>query len=173
MGREDTLYIDDPLLHHIGLVLQADITAEGMASQLYTESLANALAVHFLRRYAACQHPARGVPRCLTPSKLQRTIAYIHAHLEHALPLADLAAVAQTSLAHFVLLFKHAMGQTPHQYVILCRIACAKRLLTETTLSLSEIGQQIGYADQSHFTALFRKHVATTPKAYRDATRGG
>jgi AraC-like DNA-binding protein len=44
---------------------------------------------------------------------------------------------------------------------------------TETTLPLSEIGQRIGYADQSHFTALFRKHVATTPQAYRDATHRG
>jgi AraC-like DNA-binding protein len=35
-------------------------------------------------------------------------------------------------------------------------------LLTETTLPLHEIGAQVGYADQSHFTALFRQSVATT-----------
>jgi len=43
-------------------------------------------------------------------------------------------------------------------------------LLTETTLPLHAIGAQVGYADQSHFTALFRQSVATTPKTYRDAT---
>jgi AraC family transcriptional regulator len=46
----------------------------------------------------------------------------------------------------------------------------AKVLLTETDASLSEIGLQIGCADQSHFTALFHKYVAMTPKAYRDNT---
>src|SRR5262249_30276157 len=39
------LSVDDPLLHHMGLVLQAAIAVEGIAGQLYAESLANALAV--------------------------------------------------------------------------------------------------------------------------------
>jgi AraC family transcriptional regulator len=54
--------------------------------------------------------------------------------------------------------------------VLRCRMERAKHLLTETTLPLHAIGAQVGYADQSHFTALFRQSVATTPKTYRDAT---
>ncbi|HEY5868532.1 MAG TPA: helix-turn-helix domain-containing protein [Candidatus Tectomicrobia bacterium] len=53
----------------------------------------------------------------------------------------------------------------------LCRIAHAKRLLAETDMPLIEIGPQVGCMDQSHFTALFRTHVAMTPKAYRNAAR--
>ena len=109
----------------------------------------------------------------LTLSKLQRTTAYIQAHLEHTLSLVELAAVTQTSPTHFAHLFKQATGQTPHQYVIRCRMERAKYLLTGTTLPLHEIGARVGYADHSHFTALFRRYVATTPKAYRDATAGG
>jgi AraC family transcriptional regulator len=107
----------------------------------------------------------------LSPSKLRRTTAYIQEHLEHDLPLVTLAAVGQTSPAHFARLFKHATGLAPHQYVITCRMEQAKRLLAETDMPLIEIGAQVGCADQSHFTALFRKHVALTPKAYRDSTR--
>ena len=109
----------------------------------------------------------------LTLSKVQRTTAYIQAHLEHTLSLVELAAVTQTSPTHFVHLFKQATGQTPHQYVIRCRMEHAKHLLTGTTLPLHEIGARVGYADHSHFTALFRRYVATTPKAYRDATARG
>ena len=47
----------------------------------------------------------------------------------------------------------------------------AKRLLAETDLPLSEIALQVGCTDQSHFSALFRAHVALTPTAYRDQTR--
>jgi len=47
----------------------------------------------------------------------------------------------------------------------------AKQLLAATDVSLSEIGLQVGCADQSHFTALFRKYVSTTPQAYRNTTR--
>src|SRR4029450_563997 len=101
---------------------------------------------------------------------IYRTIVYILAHLEHPLSLTELAAVAQMSPAHFARLFKGATGQTPHQYVIRCRIERAQHWLRETTLPLHEIGARVGYADHSHFTALFRQSVATTPKAYRDAT---
>lgn len=166
-------HASDPLLHHIGLVLQVAVDAASPASHLYAEVLTNALAVHFLQRYVACTPPVRPVASGLTPAMLRRTIAYIHAHLEDELPLAVLAAVVQMSPNHFARRFKQATGQTPHHYVLECRIARAKQLLAETTLPLSAIGFQVGWPDQSYFTALFRKHVAMTPKAYRAATYRG
>jgi AraC-like DNA-binding protein len=164
------LPLDDPLLDHSALVLQAAVVAEDVAGRLYAEALANALAAHLLRRYVAGRQPERVFSGGLTPSKLAHTIAYIVAHLEHTLSLVELAAVVQMSPAHFARLFKQATGRTPHQYVILYRIECAKQLLTETALSLSDIGARVGYADQSHFTALFRQYVGTTPRIYRDTT---
>jgi AraC-like DNA-binding protein len=166
-----SLHTHDPLLHHMALVLQAAVAAEGEAEQLYTSVLADALVVHFLRRYAASQSPLRQATGGLAPSKLRRTIAYIQDHLEQALSLATLAAVAQTSPAHFARLFKRATGRTPHQYVITCRMAYAKRLLVDSDMSLSEIAPRVGCADQSHFTALFRKHVSMTPRVYRNTTQ--
>ena len=166
-----SLPICDPLLHHIALVLQATIAAEDDAGQLYAVSLADALVLHFLRRYAASRQSLHQVTGGLAPSKLHRATAYIKTHLEQALSLATLAAVAQTSPAHFARLFKHATGLAPHQYVIMCRMEHAKRLLARADVPLSEIGPQVGCADQSHFTALFRKYVSMTPKAYRNTKR--
>jgi AraC family transcriptional regulator len=165
------LRVHDPLLHHIVLVLRAAIEGEGVEGQLYAEVLANALVVHVLRRYAASRPPQRPRTGGLAPSKLRRTIAYIQDHLDQELSLATLATVAQTSPAHFARLFKQATGRSPHQYVIACRMASAKRLLAETDMPLSEIGLQVGCADQSHFTALFRKHVSMTPQVYRNTAR--
>jgi AraC-like DNA-binding protein len=100
----------------------------------------------------------------LPPYKLQRTTVYIQAHLEEKLSLATLAAVAEMSATHFAHLFKQATGLTPHQYVSLCRIAHAKRLLAETDCALIEIGAQVGCTDHSHFAALFRRYVSMPPK---------
>ena len=166
-----SLAVHDPLLHHIALVLQVALEGEGVAGQLYAKTVADALVVHFLSRYAASRPALSAVTGGLSPSKLRRTTAYIQEHLERDLSLVTLAAVGQTSPAHFARLFKHATGLAPHQYVITCRMEQAKRLLAETDTPLIEIGAQVGCADQSHFTALFRKHVALTPKAYRDSTR--
>jgi AraC-like DNA-binding protein len=162
---------DDPLSHHMALVLQTAYDAADVAGRLYATALAEALAVHVLRRYRVYEEPAHAGPGGLSPAQRQRTLTYIQAHLAEALSLPTLAAVAHTSPAYFARLFKQAMGQTPHQYVIQCRIAAAQRLLAETDLALSAIGLQVGYADQSHFTALFHRHVATTPRAYRAATQ--
>jgi hypothetical protein len=49
----------DPLLQHMALVLQAAIEGEGMAGHLYAKSLADALVLHFLRRYAATRQTLR------------------------------------------------------------------------------------------------------------------
>ena len=165
------LKADDPLLQHVALVLQAAVEGEGVAGYLYAESLADALVVHFLRRYVAARQSMKELTGGLSPYKLRCTTAYIQAHLDQELSLATLATISQTSPAHFARLFKHATGLSPHQYVITCRMEHAKQLLAETDMPLSELGLQVGCADQSHFTALFRAHAFLTPKAYRDNTR--
>ena len=160
----------DPLQRHIALVLQTAIAVRNRAEQLSAEALAEALMVHFLRRYAASQLVLQEMNGGLVPYKLQRTLAYIQAHLTQKLSLGTLADVAQISPTHFAHLFKRATGLAPHRYVILSRIEHAKRLLGETDMPLIDIGPEAGFSDQSHFTALFRKHVSMTPKTYRDAT---
>ncbi len=164
-------HASDPLFHHIILVLKAEIEAESMAACLYAELLTNALTVHLLRRYATCKPPTGACTSGLSKPKLDRIAAYIEAHLAHELSLIELAAVAQMSPDHFARLFRQATGRTPHQYVIMCRIECAKRFLVETELPILDIAHQVGFADQSHFTAIFRKHVNTTPKHYRDGAK--
>lgn len=161
------LTVYDPLLKHMVLLLQAETEAEGVADRLYARSLADALAVHFLRRLGTCR-PSMETRTCgLSKHELRRTTEYIEAHLEEALSLTDIAAVARMSPDHFARLFRHATGRTPHQYILMCRIERAKRLLVESTLSIIDISRQVGFTDQSYFTAVFRKHVSTTPKAYR------
>jgi AraC family transcriptional regulator len=152
-------------------VLQVALEGEGVAGQLYAKALADALVAHFLRRCAAARPALDKVAGGLSLYKLRRTTAYIREHLEQDLSVVTLAAVGQMSPAHFARLFKHATGLAPHKYVVMCRMEQAKRLLAETDMPLIEIGAQVGCADQSHFTALFRKHVTLTPKAYRESTR--
>jgi hypothetical protein len=105
----------DPLLHHIRLVLQAEIDADDLAGRLSAEALINALAVHFLRRYGTCRPAMEIWTGGLSKPKLQRTTEYIEAHLAQKCSLTEIAAVAETSPAHFARLFRQATGRTPHQ----------------------------------------------------------
>jgi AraC family transcriptional regulator len=157
----------DPLLQHIALVLEARFQAKTVESDVYAELLSDALAVHFLKRYRAANQGVRQIASGLPLYKLKRVLSDIDENLAQDLSLTRLAGVAQTSVAHFARLFKQATGSTPHHYVLACRIERAKRLLVESDVPLSEVAQRVGLADQSHLTALFRTHAATTPKAYR------
>lgn len=161
----------DPLLHHMAAVLHTTVHATGEAERLYAGVLADALVVHCFSRYRAIQLTRPEVSGGLVPYRMQRTLSYIQTHLDQKMSLAMLAAVAQMSPGHFAHLFKHSTGLPPHQYVSQSRVQRAQQLLVKTDMTLSEIAHQVGCADQSHFTALFRAHAALTPKAYRNANK--
>jgi AraC family transcriptional regulator len=45
----------------------------------------------------------------------------------------------------------------------------AKILLAVTRLPVAEVAHRVGFANQSHFTAQFRKATGFSPKIYRDS----
>ncbi len=130
--------------------------------------MATALSAHLLRRYSTKQLVIRDYRGGLPKYKLRGAIAYINDHLDQNLSLAELAATVQMSPYYFASLFKQSIGLAPHQYVTQCRIERAKQLLKTRELTIIEICQQVGFQSQSHFTRVFRKYTATTPKVYRE-----
>lgn len=161
--------VRDPQLEHIGLALKAELEEEGLAGSLYSESLANSLAVHLLRRHSAFRQKVKNFSSGLAPRQLRLALEYINEKLEYDVGLLEIAEAVEMSPYHFARLFKQSTGLAPHQYVIERRIERAKELLANKDLPIVEIAYSLGFASQSHFTATFRKLVAITPKAYRQS----
>lgn len=67
--------------------------------------------------------------------------------------------------------FKTALGISPLDFLQEVRVNVAKDLLKTSNLSISEITEKVGYQDAGFFTSLFKKHLATTPIAYRTTVR--
>lgn len=67
--------------------------------------------------------------------------------------------------------FKAALGISPLDFLQEIRVNIAKDLLKTTNLSINEIADKVGYQDIGFFTALFKKHLATTPLSYRTTVR--
>ena len=67
------------------------------------------------------------------------------------------------SPAHFARAFKETMGLGPHQYLLHLRLERARRMLDAEDAVLSNIAQRAGFADQAHFTRLFKREYGVTP----------
>lgn len=127
------------------------------------------LLLDFIARHALV--PRSDEPQDLTPTRgepvgLAKVRALIDAQLESSLALEQLAALGGWSEFQLIRRFKQAYGQTPHAYQIDQRLNRAKKLLRQG-LPLSEIAQQLGFVDQSHFQRHFKQRHATTPKHYQ------
>ncbi|MGH9943802.1 MAG: helix-turn-helix domain-containing protein [Pyrinomonadaceae bacterium] len=162
----------DPLISNVARALLAELEPGGLGGRLYAESLANVLAIHLLRHYAAEQPPsALRHAGGLAGYRLRRVLDYMIARCEDDLSLADLAAEAGVSSFHFAREFKKSTGHAPHQYLIKLRVERAKTLLSDSEAPLAEVSLRAGFSGQSHFTRLFRRLTGVTPNTYRGAFR--
>jgi AraC-like DNA-binding protein len=85
------------------------------------------------------------------------------------LTVADLAAAAGLSPAHFSRRFKATFGESPHQYLLTRRLERAAALLTSTDWSVAAICFAVGAQGVGSFTTSFRRVHGMTPRAYRAA----
>lgn len=109
-----------------------------------------------------------------TANRLQRietTRQYLIENIHRTLTLADMANHAGLSVAHFSHLFKQQTSYSPVDYFIHAKIQHACFLLDTTSLSIRNIGLQVGYEDPYYFSRVFRKVMETAPRAYRDSGR--
>ncbi len=117
--------------------------------------------------------PARPAARVggLSGWQLRRVTDFMTEHAAEDLALEELAALVSLSAKHFARAFRQSTGVPPHRWLIERRIDRAKALLAEGDLNLAETALACGFADQSHFTAAFRKLVGMTPGSYRRELR--
>ena len=163
-GRLHSGYVFDDFAEQLCSRLWTEAVDGGRRGRLFTEAAQIALLTHLLALAAERPTPAKGD---LSARRLRRATDYIEAHLHEDLSLADLAAAAGLSSAHFARGFKHATGQTPHRHVLERRVERARGLLRETALPIAEVALACGFAGQSHLGEAFRKLVGTSPGAYR------
>ena len=103
----------------------------------------------------------------LTAVKLGTVIAKIESDFNRAIPLEELARLANLSQFHFARVFRKQVGTSPHAYIVGKRMECARELLASSQRPIKEISESVGYSTQAHFTAAFRQHCGTTPAAFR------
>ncbi len=159
--------VSDP--HVVSLVrnMWDEIRAGCPTGKLYGETLSLALAAYLFRRYSPEAPPVGRHGLALSPMQVRRVREYIRANLTGDVDLTELANQVNLSPHYFSRLFKQALGDSPHHYVLRERIHEAQKRLTAGRMSISEVALSLGFSDQSHFSQTFRKMTGTTPKRYQ------
>ena len=55
----------------------------------------------------------------------------------------------------------------PLRFIQQRRLARAREMLSQRTLSVSDVSAEVGYRDPSHFAALFRREFGVSPAEFR------
>ncbi|HEY0891287.1 MAG TPA: helix-turn-helix transcriptional regulator [Nocardioides sp.] len=88
---------------------------------------------------------------------------------EPPIGVADMAAAAGLSQAHFARAFRDAFGVTPHGYLLTRRLERAAALLRETDRSVADICTAVGLSSVGSFTTSFKRMFGRSPSDYRAA----
>lgn len=78
--------------------------------------------------------------------------------------IADSLGLTPNYLAN---IFKEQFNTTPKQYLIQYRISRACYLLTGAKISIKNVAQMVGYKNQLHFSAEFKRIKKMSPLEYK------
>lgn len=105
-------------------------------------------------------------------SIVQFACQFIDEHIDQQeLGLAAISEAAGLSTYYFSKLFKKEKGIGLSNYISVTRIDLAKRLLSTTELTLTDIARQSGFTSAPYFCQVFKKTIGITPGEYRRTTR--
>ncbi|MGD9751666.1 MAG: helix-turn-helix domain-containing protein [Acidimicrobiia bacterium] len=98
---------------------------------------------------------------------LQRAKDFADARYHEPVTVAEMAAAAGLSPAHFSRAFRRAFGESPHQYLLTRRLERAAALLRSTDWSVARVCHAVGLTSVGSFTTSFGRMFGDTPTAYR------
>ncbi len=94
-------------------------------------------------------------------------IKFIENNYYEALTLDQLSTQAMMSKNSFMNVFKKLTGKSPIQYLLDIRIRLAQSFLLESTKSIGEIANSVGFENPLYFSTLFKKKIGLSPKQFR------
>jgi AraC family transcriptional regulator len=161
------LFFFDQAVWDTALKLKAEVGNSDPGSRQYAEALSLVLMHELIRLERTTSAAARSLRGGLPMWQQKRVAEFIEEHLAEDISLAALAELVHLSLYHFARAFKQSFGVPPHRYHMARRMDRARSLLQRPSLSVTQIGIQIGLREASSFTRAFRKFTGLTPTDYR------
>ena len=129
--------------------------------------------VVFLLAENCVQHaPAPTEQELRDAERIKQMVDFVRSHRKDRITTEQIAASASISVSECLRCFRRTMNLTPKEYQRQHAIRHAVRLLKQTDMSISRIGEECGFEDMSYFARVFRAEKGCTPSEYRAKEKG-
>lgn len=108
----------------------------------------------------------------LMAGPIATAVAYLHAHPEEPVTMAELAIETGLTANYLGERFKAELGVSVGDYLNRLRIDRARELLAGSQRSVTDIALSTGFDGASYFGKVFLRLTGHTPRAYRRLARG-
>jgi AraC family transcriptional regulator len=145
--------------------LAAELRASDAAAPLAAEGLALELLAATSREARAERHVDRA------PAWVSSAEELLRVRTRDCVRLSELAEGLGVHPVHLARAFRARYGVSVGEYGRRLRVEWAAAEIARTDMPLAAVAAEAGFADQSHFTRLFKRYVGTTPARYRRDTQ--
>jgi AraC-like DNA-binding protein len=156
-------FVRTPVL--ISPKLSAAITSAFQSTRepLAIDSLVLQLADGLIDADPCCRHGS--IPRHLDVAAVERAREYLDAEKTRVVRSAELEAATGLTRYDLARQFRVMCGTSPYRYLLMRRLDDARKQLAGPR-ALVDIALEAGFADQAHFTRMFKAAFGLTPARY-------
>ncbi|QND99071.1 urease operon transcriptional activator [Burkholderia cenocepacia] len=148
-------------------LMREEALEQRAGSAAVVDHLSGALFALTLRSASEADHAPRGLLALAQRHRLQPALAAMFDEPEKPWTLAQLAERCHMSRATFARHFDEAISRSATDVLTEIRMALAGRKLAQTTMSVAEIGESVGYRSEAAFQRVFKRQVGMTPAKWR------
>ena len=162
--RNESLLFEGGLLNFLARRVYHEFHDSDRVTPLAIEGLVLEIVAEISRRN-------QDVSTSRPPRWLSRAKDLIYSGFLESSSLSEIAGQVDIHPVYLASAFRRYYGCTVGEYVRKLRIEFAMKQLISSDTPLAQIAVIAGFANQSHFNKMFKRHTGVTPGAYRTAVR--
>jgi len=153
-----------------------DLREELMNEMLYIARNSDKTALHLIgHMYLFLDLLTRSAAQFYSPKHdklrdfyIKEALTYVEQNFQNDISVEDIALTCGLNRSYFGKIFKDAVGKSPQEFLLSYRMAKAAELLKLTSLSVTDIGNAVGYPYALHFSRAFKNVYGLSPRAWRN-----
>lgn len=159
----DAVYIGDDTINDLVYETTDMLSQYPRNADMYALSQLMKLLLFFAEHYKNSAEDCG----CPIRADIQKVLDFISYHYADPITVQEMSRMIALERTYFCRIFKNTVGISPKDYLTKFRLDKARYLLTETTMSIGDVAESVGFRSFSSFSRLFTAQYQQSPSQYR------